>query len=209
MLMVILITIASLLFFGNKISLLLGKKIGQKLGWFLGSFGALLFIIYFFLIDTPILSIMEIGLTVLMTYRFIAGIKTNRVVENILGFITGGIIIILTIITREGLMTWTQLGGALGMLIGTYFLISREQVQIINWNARIGWLLYGTGHFFTSYIGYQKHEWIFFIFQAWQMLLCFGGFVTDDPNKRKVITICIIVGGVVASLIFSLLLVRL
>jgi hypothetical protein len=205
----ILISVASLLFFGNKVCLLIGKSVGRKLGWFLGSFGALLFIIYFFLIGTPILSIMEIGLTILMTYRFIAGIKTNRSIENILGIITGGIIMLLTVITQEGLLTVAQLFGALGMLIGTYFLISREQVQIINWNARIGWLLYGIGHFFTSYIGYQKHEWIFFIFQSWQMLLCFGGFAISDQKKREIITVSILIIGTIASLIFTGLLVRL
>lgn len=201
--MTILITIASLLFFGNKVFLLLGKRIWQKLGWFLGSLGAILFVIYFFLIGTPILAVMEIGLTLLMTYRFIAGVKTNHLIEKVLGVITGLIIIFLTIITNQGLVTWAQFFGSLGMLIGTYFLIAKNQAKSINWNSRIGWLLYGLGHLFTSYIGYQKHEWIFFIFQVWQMLLCFGGFLTEDQIKRKYLIKIILIIGLIGSLIFS------
>ncbi len=201
--MVILITIASLLFFGNKVLLLLGRPVRQKLGWFLGSLGAILFVIYFFLIGTPILSVMEIGLTILMTYRFIAGVKTNNLIEKILGIITLLIIVFLTIITNQGLVTWAQFFGSIGMLVGTYFLIAKNQAGSINWNSRIGWLLYGLGHFFTSYIGYQKHEWIFFVFQVWQMLLCFGGFLTEDKIKRKNITKIILILGLIGSLIFS------
>ncbi len=201
--MFILITVASLLFFGNKTFLLLGKQIGQKVGWFMGSLGAVLFVIYFFIIGTPILAVMEIGLTLLMTYRFIAGIRSSELVEKILGIVTGLIIIFLTIIANQGLVTWAQFFGSLGMLVGTYFLIAKNQAESINWNSRIGWLLYGLGHLFTSYIGYQKHEWIFFVFQVWQMLLCFGGFATKNSSKRNLITKIILIIGAIASLIFS------
>lgn len=202
--MVILITVASLLFFGNKTFLLLGKQVGQKFGWFLGSLGAVLFVIYFFLINTPILSVMEIGLTILMTYRFIAGIKVNLLVEKILGILTAFIIIFLTIISNQGLITLAQFFGSIGMLVGTYFLIAKNQAGVITLNSRIGWLLYGVGHLFTSYIGYQKHEWIFFVFQVWQMLLCLGGFATKNTEKRKLITNVILIIGLVLSLIFSI-----
>lgn len=205
----ILTTIASLAFWGNKTFLLLGKKINKRVGWFLGAFAAILFIVYFFLIETYILSILEIGLTVLMTHRFIAKEKTNKGIEYGLGIFTGVIILILTIFTIQGLTTLLQFFGAFGMLVGTYFLISAKQgIETISLSERIGWLLYAFGHFFTSYIGYQKHEWIFFIFQAWQMLLCLSGFSTSDPRKRKVIVWVSIIGGGIASLIFAILINR-
>lgn len=202
--MTALITIASILFFGNKALLLLNKKINQKLGWFFGFLGAILFVIYFFLINTPILSIMEIGLTVLMFYRFIVGDKSNKAVEKFLGIVTGLIIISLTILTNEGLMTGAQFFGAFGMLLGTYFLISVEQSQFekTNWQERVGWLLYALGHVFTSYIGYQKQEWIFFVFQAWQMFLCLCGFLFINQRQRKKITVTVLVGGAAVAALF-------
>ncbi len=202
--MQILITIASLLFFCNKILLLLGKKLNRRLGWFLGGLGAILFIIYFFKINTPILAILEIGLVVLMTYRFIAKEKTNKLIENSLGIITGIFILVLTFITTEGVMTWSQFFGAFGMLIGTYFLISARQVQFekISLQERLGWLFYGFGHLFTSYIGYQKHEWIFFVFQVWQMFLCLCGFSMINFKYRKIATILTLIIGSVVAFIF-------
>lgn len=186
----IIITLASLLFLGNKTLLLLGKKTNKMLGWSFGAVGAALFIVYFFMIHTPILSVLEIGLTILMTYRFIAGEKTNRKIENYLGIITGLFIVVLTILARQGTLSLPQFAGAFGMLVGTYFLISvkQELLSVSLWRERMGWLLYGSGHFFTSYIGYQKHEWIFFTFQAWQMLLCLIGFAIPDLKDRKLVT---------------------
>ncbi len=186
----IIITIASLLFLTSKTLLLLGKRINKKLSWFLGATGAALFVLYFFMIHTPILSVLEIGLTVLMSYRFLAGSKTNRKIENALGVATLFLIFILTVLAKQGTFGPAQFFGALGMLLGTYFLISSKQELFLEsgWKERVGWLLYGAGHFFTSYIGYQKHEWIFFTFQAWQMLLCLIGFSIPDIKDRKLVT---------------------
>jgi len=202
--MQILITVASLLFFGNKTLLLLGKNIKKRLGWFLGGLGAALFIVYFFMINTPILSILEIGLTILMTYRFFAKEKTNKLIENFLGILTGLSIITLTIVTHQGIMAWAQFFGAFGMLIGTYFLISANQIQDekISIQERAGWILYAFGHFFTSYIGYQKHEWTFFVFQVWQMLLCLCGFAMMKTKDRRLLTIITLFIGAISALIF-------
>ena len=180
----------------------MGKKINKQIGWFCGTLAAILFVIYFFKIGTPILSVLEIGLTVLMMYRFFAGEKTNKIIENALGILTGAFIVVLTILTSQGTMTFSQFFGAFGMLIGTYLLISAPQNEFIENKERYGWLLYALGHLFTSHIGYQKHEWIFFIFQAWQMLLCLGGFAAKNQKNRKMITSIILGAGTVASLIF-------
>lgn len=206
----ILVTTASLLFFSNKTMLLLGEKINKQIGWFFGATGAVLFAIYFFCIGTPILSVAEIGLTVLMTYRFFAGEKTNVSVERFLGVATSVVIIILTIVAGLGIMTLAQFGGAFGMLAGTYLLVSTKQqvAETFALKERIGWLLYGAGHFFTSYVGYQKHEWIFFIFQAWQMMLCFGGFSLIEKNERKLAVIMSLIIGTVAALLFLIVVVQ-
>lgn len=201
--MTTLITIASVLFFSNKTLLLLGKKMDRRIGWLCGTIGAILFIIYFFLIGTPILSVLEIGLTILMLYRFLAKEKTNRTIEYGLGILTGVFIVILTILANKGTMSTAQFFGAFGMLVGTYFLIrAKQQSDYISVKERCGWIFYGTGHFFTSYIGYQKHEWIFFIFQAWQILLCLSGFLARDSRKRILLTKISLVTGGIASLIF-------
>jgi hypothetical protein len=194
-----LVSIASLLFFSNKILLLLGKKINKQIGWLCGTFGAILFIIYFFIIGTPILSVLEIGLTTLMAYRFWAGEKTNKIIENGLGILTGLIIIVLTILAEQGMMSLAQFSGAFGMLVGTYLLISAKQIEDITTEERYGWLLYGLGHLCTSFIGYEKQEWVFFIFQYWQMLLCFGGFVAYTKEKRKIITMTVLGLGIIVS----------
>ena len=146
---------------------------------------------------------LEIGLTILMLYRFLANDKTNKTIEYSLGVITAVFVIILTALTNSGAITYAQFFGAFGMLVGTYLLISvKQQLEYIEIRERFGWLLYGIGHFFTSYIGYQKHEWIFFMFQFLQMLLCFGGFAVKDLKKRRVAINTILILGTVTSLIF-------
>lgn len=205
----ILITAASLLFFSNKILVLLGHSINKRIGWFFGALGAVLFIVYFFLIEAYILSVVEIGLTILMTYRFIAAEKTNKYIELALGIVTGIFISILTIFTTQGVMTTAQFLGALGMLIGTYLLISAKQQSISPlWKERIGFLLYGFGHLCTSYIGYQKHEWIFFIFQAWQMFLCFIGFIMSTKKSRVWATYTVLIVGSVSALFFTVVIIN-
>ncbi len=204
--MQVLISAASILFFCNKTFLLLGKKVGRNLGWFLGAAGALLFIVYFFLIGTPILSVLEIGLAILMTYRFVAKENTNIRIERALGVVTGALIVVLTIIAGRGSLSGAQFFGAFGMLVGTYFLISSRQIDVgvSEMKERIGWLLYGFGHLFTSYIGYQKHEWIFFVFQVWQMLLCLVGFALFDMKERKLMTRASLVFGTVGVVLFAI-----
>ncbi len=207
--MQILITTASLLFFSNKTLVLLGHSINKRIGWFFGALGAGLFIFYFFLIEAYILSIVEIGLTILMTYRFLVAEKTNKYIEVALGVVTGIFISILTFFTSQGVMTIAQFLGASGMLIGTYLLISvNQQSTSLLWKERIGFLLYGFGHLCTSYIGYQKHEWIFFIFQAWQMFLCFVGFAMTTKKSRVWATYFVLVAGSVSALLFSIVIIN-
>ena|GEM_PF-1160252 len=195
----ILITTSSLLFFFNKILVLTGKPLQRTLGWLLGTFAAVLFIVYFFLIGTHILSVLEIGLVLLMGYRFFAKEETNKKVEYLLGAVTAGMVIVLAYLTHVGMMTWMQCLAAFGMLLGTYFLISVSQVvgSDIEIRERIGWLLYGVGHMATSYIGYQKGEWIFFAFQVWQLLLCLVGCVYARREVRAEATKCVLVFGAV------------
>lgn len=200
----ILITISSLLFFNNKALLLLGQPLQKTIGWLLGTVAAILFIVYFFLIDTKILSVLEIGLVLLMGYRFVAGSVTNKRVEYGLGIVTWIGIGVLVILARAGFMTWIQCVGAFGMFLGTYFLISVHQSQThrVHVRERVGWFLYGIGHVATSYIGYEKGEWVFLLFQVWQLLLCSVGCAyVLKANRVRATQAVLIGGGTVLSLL--------
>lgn len=193
----ILITISSMFFFNNKVLLLFGQPLQKTIGWLLGTVAAILFIVYFFLIDTKILSVLEIGLLLLMGYRFVAGSVTNKKIEYGLGVVTWIGIGFLVVLAQAGYMTWIQCVGAFGMFLGTYFLISVHQSQThsVHIRERAGWFLYGIGHVATSYIGYEKAEWVFLLFQVWQLFLCLVGSVYVNKRKRINATKTVLIGG--------------
>lgn len=175
--MQLLVIVASLCFILNKVFLLLGNSqiVSERTKWLMGVLGALLFIVYFFSIESPILSTLEIGLTVLTLYRFIVGINRNKTFEQMLGVFTGIIVFLLFLEKYQGYIETLQLAGALGMLIGTFYLIQEKY--------KTGFTLYALGHIFLTIFGYQKSETIFWILQLVQAVLCLTIFISEKLWK--------------------------
>lgn len=175
--MQILVFIASLLFIFNKMLLLDSfLKIQDRIKWSLGLIAAILFIVYFFLLGSPILSTLEIGLTILMLYRTIVKERSKGLIENLLGIITSLIIIFLLIRTYTGYIETVQFLGAFGMLLGTYKLIQDKQ--------KTGFSLYAIGHIFTVIYGYQNNEFVFWWLQLLQALMCLTIFISNRFEAR-------------------------
>ncbi len=183
-----LVIIASLCFIFNKVFLLLDNTpaVPGKIKWGLGLLGAILFIAYFFLIKSPILSTLEIGLTVLTSYRFIVGEKRRDDVEKILGIFTGVVIITLFILKYSGYLETLQLLGSLGMLIGTFYLIQEKY--------KTGFTLYALGHIFLTIFGYQQHEVTFWYLQLVQVLLCLTIYANNTKSEARGNWISVIIG---------------
>ncbi|MCC6324018.1 hypothetical protein IT400_04490 [Candidatus Nomurabacteria bacterium] len=181
-----LVIIASICFILNKFFLLLPfgtKWVSTKFKWFLGMLGAILFIIYFFSIGSPMLSTLEIGLTILTLYRFIVEEKRSQIIEYTLGIFTGIIVFILYLNMKNGFIQDTELLGSWGMIIGTFFLIQDK--------LKMGFILYGIGHLFLVYFGYSKNETVFWNLQLVQAFMCFSILIKEEENRYNAISIIV------------------
>lgn len=159
----------------------------ENLKWLFGMIAALLFIIYFFSIGSPILATLEIGLTVLALYRTLVGTKRNSGIEKMLGVFTIIIVLILFIEKYTGYIETLQLAGAVCMMIGTFYLIQDKY--------KAGFAIYALGHLFLTIFGYQRHELIFWYFQLFQVCLCLMVFVDNKDGLRKDWTTFIFIFG--------------
>lgn len=170
----VIVFIASCLFIINK-GLLLHPEwiVKEEIKWSFGMIAAIMFIIYFFAIGSPILATLEIGLTILSLYRTIVGLKRNLFVEKVLGIFTGLVILVLFIEKYNGYIETLQLAGSICMIIGTFYLIRDEYKK--------GFTIYAFGHIFLSIFGYGKGELIFWLLQYTQALICFTVFL----NKKE------------------------
>ena len=165
--------LVSLIFFVNKILVLLGKKIG----WLVGAFAAVLAIIYFLMLELYIFTVLEFGLIVLMGYGFWAKEETNLSVEKLIQIVIVVVMTVLVFFAFTGMMTVYEFTGAILMLLGTYFLTHRREA--------LGWLLYGISHLFAAYVTNQKGQQFFADFQIASALVSAIAFLLIVKKKSK------------------------
>src|SRR6185436_11106639 len=143
----------SLIFFVNKVVLLIGKKTA----WLIGVIAAFLAIFYFYLIGLYVYTCLEFGLIALMVYGFFVKEKRNNAVEKIINGIVILVMLMLSYFAFNGIMTVWEFVSSVLLLIGTYLLTHKEM--------QFGWLLYCFAHVSAAYVGYQKDQDFFVDFQ--------------------------------------------
>lgn len=143
----------ALLFFTNKIVLLIGKRTG----WLVGVIAATLSVVYFFLLDLYIFTVLEIGLFVLMGYGYLKGKRTSAREELLVRVALTCVMGALIYFVFTGIMTVVEFFGAALMLWGTYLLTH----DFVRW----GWAIYGVSHCLAAAVGYWKLQPFFADFQ--------------------------------------------
>ena len=140
----ILAIVVAIIFFVNKVLVLLE----QKSGWLVGMVGAILATAYLYLIGLYIFSVLEMGLIVLMGYGFFAKDHKNKLIEQCIRGVTVAATLISAYFVFAGMTTVYEIIGSIGMLVGTY-LLTHE-------NKKLGWFLYAIAHGITAYLCYGK-----------------------------------------------------
>lgn len=155
----------SLIFFANKVAVLVEKKVG----WIFGVIAALLAFFYFYLLGMYIYTVLELGLIVLMGYGFFKKQKKNPQVEVMIRVVLAVVMLTLALFAFNGLITIVELVSSLGLLWGTYYL-THEKI-------RAGWLLYVVGHTTAAYLGINKDQMFFADFQIASAIVSLVGMV--------------------------------
>lgn len=169
--MVVLAVLVSLIFFLNKVLVLVGKKSG----WLVGSVAATLAVIYFLFLDLYIFTILEVGLAVLMGYGFLMKEKKNPNTEKLIQFFIIVVMSLLAYLAFSGIMTIIEFSGAILMLLGTYYLTHNR--------LALGWFLYGVSHLFAAYVTILKNQQFFADFQIASAIISAVAFVLEREKK--------------------------
>lgn len=144
----------ALIFFVNKVLVL----VGQKSGWLVGAFAAFLAVLYFYGIGLYIYTALELGLIVLMTYGYFKKEKKNQAVETTIRFLTVVVMTAIAFFAFSGRLTIVELFSTSGLLWGTY-LMTHDRLNL-------GWAVCAVAHVFAGYLGYNKGQTIFADFQV-------------------------------------------
>lgn len=160
----------ALIFFANKVFVLIGKKAG----WLLGAIAALLGAIYFFRVDLDVFVVLEIGLIVLMGYAFVAKEK-NPKMEKVINTVIAVVMVTLTVFVFKGMMTILEFLASTGLLIGTYYLTHEKE--------RLGWALYVIAHSLAAIVGYGAKQSFFADFQIASAIVSVAGVVKENSKK--------------------------
>lgn len=168
----ILESIVSIIFFSNKIGLLVERK--NPLGWWLGVIGAVSAIFYFFLINLPIYTVAEVGLLVLMIY----GTKEKRSRKTEIGIeiATGFIAVALVFLTFQGEITMFEFLSSIGMLVALYLLHPSNG----GWKMKWGWVILAVTHVLAAQIGYMKEQPMFPHYQIASAIVGIFGAIKKD-----------------------------
>ena len=167
----------SLIFFVNKLLVLVGEKL-ERWGWLVGVVAAVLSIFYFYLIELYVFTALEFGLVVLMGYGFLPEKNKTSKTEK---WIHIAIIVVMSALAYfvfSGLMTIYEFLSAVGMLIGTYYLLTHKKMQL-------GWLLYGLAHILAAVIGYDKQQEFFADFQIASVIVSAIGILQARKTKSS------------------------
>lgn len=156
----------SLIFFVNKVFILVEKKSG----WLIGAIAASLAVFYFYLIGLYVYTGLEVGLIILMGYGFFKKERKNPKVEMFIQSVTVLIMFLLTLLAFQGFMTALELVSSLCLVVGTYFLTHNK--------ARAGWIIYAVAHTMAAVLGYSKGQQFFADFQVASVIISIVGVTT-------------------------------
>ncbi|HCY17856.1 MAG: hypothetical protein UR70_C0009G0001 [Candidatus Nomurabacteria bacterium GW2011_GWB1_35_20] len=163
----------SLIFFSNKILVLIGKN---STGWLMGSIAGILAIFYFFLLELYVYMVMEFGIFVLMFYGFLIGKEKNTKTELIINWFLIGILGAFAYFVFSGILTIVEFFSSIAFLLGTYYLIHTK--------PRLGWILYVLAHAGSTYLGFEKKENFFATFQLASVIVAIIGFLYPNLNRE-------------------------
>jgi len=153
----------SIIFFANKVLILIGKKNG----WLLGAIAGLLAIFYFFLLKLQIYVVMEFGVFVLMFYGFIVKKEKNQKVELIINLFLVSMLGIFSYFVFTGILTIIEFSSSVSFLMGTYYLTHSK--------PQLGWILFILAHTGSTYLGFLKGEDFFGAFQVASIIVAIIG----------------------------------
>ena len=162
----------SVVFFSNKVLVLIGKKTG----WLLGAIAAIAGSYYFFLLGLYIYTVLEIGLIVLMGYGYLIRNKSKKI-ENFLYFTITAVMVLLIYFSFSERLTIYEFVSSAGLLFGTYFLTHEKK--------EFGWILYCISHLFAMYIGYIKNQIFFADFQLASAIVSVIGVFIAHKQLRE------------------------
>ncbi len=165
----------SVIFFGNKVLVLVNKKSG----WFVGAIAAILGLFYFYSIDLYIFTVLEVGLIVLMGYGAFPEKWKNAKLEKMIYAVIALSMLSFTYFAFSGRLTVYEFISSVGLIWGTYLLTHQK--------ARFGWSIYCIAHAFAAYVGYSKGGQEFFatLQVASAIVSLVGMLITKPENNGK------------------------
>ncbi len=163
--------VVAIIFFSNKVLVL----IGYKIGWFLGMTGALLATVYLYLLGFYAYAILEIGLIFLMGARYFT--DGNVVIEKWIRWVVISSTILAGIYAFTGVITIWEIIASLSMLAGTYCISNKLY-------KRLGWFLYFITHGITAWLSYQKNQQFFGDLQIASAIIAFIGYFPKRFLKK-------------------------
>ncbi len=165
--MEILVTVISLV---HKIFLLKNDK---KIAWITGIIASILSISYFYSLGLTIYAGLEIGFIVLMLYGLVKN-KTQRV-ENTINIFIGVFCLILGYLSFAGLLTALELISSITPLMSIYYLAKNKN--------KTGWILMVITCIITTYVVFEKGQFIFTAYQVVSLLLAIYGLKKSYSNN--------------------------
>mgnify|MGYP000305380256 CR=1 FL=1 len=153
----------SIIFFANKLFVLLGKRAG----WIFGAIAATLALFYFYKLELYVYTTLEGGLIVLMLYGFFP----NRSKQTELWI---RILIALTMLAIgyyafSGYITIIEFVSSIFLLWGTYLLANKKLI--------FGWSAYIIAHALATILGYKVGQIFFADFQLASVIVAVAGLV--------------------------------
>ncbi len=163
--------LVSVIFFTQKVLVLVDKRAG----WLVGAVAAMLAIFYFALLELYVYTALEFGLVALMVYGFCKKKHARPRVEMWIRALTVTTMCILGYFAWDGLITGAELCSSLGLLWGTFFLTHHK--------PRTGWMLSVVGHGFGAYLGHCKDQQFFMDFQIASLVVSVVGVMKVSNTK--------------------------
>lgn len=162
--------LVALVFFANK----LGVLIEKRSGWLIGVIAAVISIVYFFLLNLAIFTVLEVGLVILMGYGYWRKQDVDVRVEWLIRIAIMVVMAFLTYFVFRGFLTIMEFVGSVLMLWGTYFLTHGKMW----W----GWVIYGASHVFAAIVGYGAAQPFFAHFQIASAMVAVAGIVKESDK---------------------------
>lgn len=149
--------IVALLYFTNKIFLLLEKKAG----WIFGIAASSLATVYFFYLEFYIFLSLEFACLVIMILGFIGNNRTKVLAYLIYGIISLVMIYLLFNIEESGFMEFVT---------SILFIVSFLLLANGRWYS--GWLFLGVSHILMLFVSLTKNQEFFALMQGLSVVIC-------------------------------------